>query len=221
MPARLKICGLTRREDLQACIDAGVDAVGLNFWPGSKRRCTRAQAEAMVEGVDWGSTLRVGVFVEASVARILEVAAALGLDAVQLHGDMDLRSYAPELRRAGVDWIRVVRGTPPLERLALDFDAPPRWTILDAMVEGFGGAGAKTDWAWAAQAVKQLAPHPVWLAGGIRADNAAQALREVAPAGLDVASGAEIEGARRGEKSADAIAALRSICNNGGGTKDP
>jgi phosphoribosylanthranilate isomerase len=86
--------------------------------------------------------------------------------------------------------------------------------LLDAWVPGHGGAGQQTDWGWAAQAVVRLRPPPVWLAGGIRPDNAAQALATVAPDGLDVASGAEIAGAPRGEKDPAAIAALVRICNN-------
>ncbi|MFY0532412.1 hypothetical protein [Nannocystis pusilla] len=67
---------------------------------------------------------------------------------------------------------------------------------------GYGGAGQTTDWAWAAAAVQQLAGLEVWLAGGITPANAAQAIAQVRPAGLDVASGTELPGARRGRRTA-------------------
>jgi phosphoribosylanthranilate isomerase len=62
-----------------------------------------------------------------------------------------------------------------------------------------------------------LAPAEVWLAGGIRPDNAVEALEQVRPAGLDVASGAELPDAERGEKSREAIDALVAICHSRGG----
>jgi phosphoribosylanthranilate isomerase len=105
----------------------------------------------------------------------------------------------------------VVRGTPALERLRVPSPGP-RWVLLDAAVAGYGGAGQPTDWGWAAEAVAALAPLPVWLAGGISPDNAAQAIAAVRPAGVDVASGAELPGASHGHKQRSSIAALLAIC---------
>ena len=212
----LKICGITRSEDLRACVDLGVDAIGLNFWPKSKRAVSLEEGKALVASLDRGRTRVVGVFVDESPERIDEIASAVGLDAIQLHGDMQPAAYrglwfGPERRVES--WVKVVRGTPSLERL-VEASGDEAWTLLDAAVEGFGGAGRRTDWAWAADAVRRLAPQPVWLAGGVNAGNAAAAIAQVRPFGLDVASGAEISGAPRGEKDHEAIAALVRICHN-------
>lgn len=207
--AGLKICGLTRAQDLQACAAAGVDAVGLNLWPGSRRYVDPERARRLLD--EAGPTpglLKVGVFVDNPVKEVADAHAQLALDYVQLHGD----DPAPYLH-LGLPWVWVVRGTPALGSLQVP-RPPPAWVLLDAQVPGYGGAGKTTDWAWAARAVEHLAPLPVWLAGGIGPANAARALREVRPAGLDVASGAELDGAKAGEKDGAAIATLVAICKN-------
>jgi phosphoribosylanthranilate isomerase len=137
---------------------------------------------------------------------VREAVATLQLDAVQLHGDADPSPIAA----TGIPWVMVVRGTPALAQLRPPAPAP-QWILLDARVQGYGGAGATTDWSWAAAAVRHLAPLPVWLAGGIDPKNAASALDTVGPAGLDVASGAE---SAPGIKDAARVAALAAICKN-------
>ena len=199
--AQLKVCGITRREDLEVCDALGVDAVGINFWSRSKRGVSVEHAGALLEGTTGAQ--RVGVFVDHTPAEVLEIATSLRLDAIQPHGD-----GAPEPFAAlGLPWVWVIRGTPDLDALTVPEPAPA-WILLDAAVAGYGGAGAKTDWAWAADAVGTLAPHRVWLAGGITPDNAAQALAQVRPVGLDVASGSEVSGAQHGEKDAARVRAL-------------
>ena len=213
----LKICGITRSEDLLACARLGVDAVGFNLWPGSRRHCTVEQAKVMLELLERSHEhrpLRVGVLVDAAVGEVDDAITELRLDLIQPHGDAPVEPYAELADRRGIGWIWVVRGTPSLDDLTIPTPRP-RWALLDALVPGFGGAGQTTDWDWAARAVQRLADAglPAWLAGGISARNAAEALARVGPAGLDVASGAEQIGATHGEKSTEAIAALRAICN--------
>ena len=205
--AGLKICGVTRARDLVACRDLGVDAVGVNLWLGSRRGLSLAQARAMLaEAGPLGAVCKVGVFVDAGVDEVARARRELGLDLVQLHGDLP-----PRRAGDGGPYVWVVRGTPELEALRIPSPAPT-WVLLDAAVVGFGGAGARTDWSWAARAVAHLAPLPVWLAGGITPQNAVSALATVGPAGLDVASGAELPGATRGEKDPARIAALVRAC---------
>ncbi|MFV8756211.1 phosphoribosylanthranilate isomerase [Nannocystaceae bacterium ST9] len=206
----LKVCGVTRREDLDACIELEVDAVGFNLWPGSKRFVDPVQARGLIDAVTWGAVLRVGVFVDAPIREVELAIATLGLDLVQPHGDAPVEPYARLAAHWKVGWIWVIRGTPALDRLEVPEPAPA-WVLLDAAVAGFGGAGQTTDWDWAAQALRRLHPLPVWLAGGIDPSNAAQAIARVGPAGLDVASGVETA---PGHKSREAIASLRAICNN-------
>ncbi|HLT39868.1 MAG TPA: phosphoribosylanthranilate isomerase [Enhygromyxa sp.] len=210
---RLKVCGVTRVEDLRACVELRVDAVGFNLWPGSKRYLDLREAERLIADAQpgEGGPLRVGVFVDLDLPAIAEAIAVLDLDLIQAHGDGPLEPVAELAAGYDVGWIQVIRGTPKLATLRVP-EPRPRWILLDAAVPGFGGAGQRTDWTWAAAAVQALAPTPVWLAGGIDPGNVEIALREVEPAGIDVASGAELPGAQRGEKQREAIAALVQAC---------
>jgi phosphoribosylanthranilate isomerase len=206
--AGLKICGITRAEDLAACEELAVPAVGLNFWSGSKRHLSLEAARVLLDGRRKGA-LRVGVFVDPSLDELRAVWDTLDLDYVQLHGDAPIKSYAD----MQIPYVWVLRGTPDLGALTLP-EPRPRWVLLDAAVDGYGGAGRQTDWSWARDAVLKLAPLEVWLAGGITPDNAAEALEAVNPAGLDVASGAESSTATSGEKDRTKIASLARICQN-------
>ena len=210
MAIKLKICGVTRPGDLAACVELGVDAVGINLWSGSRRGLTLAQARQLLRDVpqhhqpDHGIEL-VGVFVNPAADEVQRAYETLGLDLVQVIRDAP---GAPE----SLPYMLVIRGTPALDELVIPMPAPARY-LLDAAVPGYGGAGQTTDWSWARAAAQKLsATAPVWLAGGITPDNAAAARRAVEPAGLDVASGAELPDARRGEKDRARIAALLAAC---------
>ncbi len=203
----LKICGVTRSVDIDTCAALGVDAVGLNLWSGSRRYLSLEQAQVLTRDWPTGGPERIGVFVDADVDEVRRAVERLRLDLIQPHGERSIADYA----RMGIPYVWVIRGTPALDTLELPSPAPAR-ILLDAAVPGFGGAGVTTDWSWARRAIVQLSACEVWLAGGITADNAAAAIAAVAPAGLDVASGSEREGARRGEKHPDKIAALVDIC---------
>lgn len=209
MACRLKICGVTRPEDVDACVELGVDAIGFNLWSGSPRGLTPGQAKALVQRVPAGGPARIGVVVDPDATELREWIADLALEAVQLHGARSIADY-PGL---AVPHVRVIRGTPALEGLVLEPTA--QWILLDAAVAGYGGRGVTHDWAWAATARAALAPTPVWLAGGLDPSNAAAAIATVRPAGIDVASGAEDGQAGHwpGHKSRARIAALRSICD--------
>ncbi len=211
--AGLKICGLTRPDDVRVCDELGVDAIGINLWPRSPRGLDLAAAETLLAACPSGPARRVGIFVDPEPAFVTEAIARLGLDLVQLHGDRDVRDYLP----LSVPYVWVIRGSVDLAALVVPVPAPA-WVLLDAGGPGFGGTGARLDWAWAARAVARLAPTPVWLAGGITAANAATALSLVRPAGLDVASGAE--NGVPGHKDRAMITALRRICDAAAATRD-
>ncbi len=205
MAILLKICGVTRARDLADCVELGVDSVGINLWSGSRRGLSIAEAQQLLRDAmpARGGPERVGVFVNPSADEVLRAHEMLGLDLIQVIRDEPTAESLP--------YTHVIRGTPALESLRLPVPAPAR-VLLDAAVAGYGGAGQTTDWAWARAAVQRLPDVPVWLAGGITPENAAQARSEVAPAGLDVASGAELAGAQRGEKDRARIAALLAAC---------
>lgn len=205
MSVKLKVCGVTRPDDLAACVELGVDAVGINLWAGSRRGLTLAAAQELLAAVRPPRALeRVGVFVAPSEDEVRRAVEALELDLVQIVGDVEVAGF-------GLPYLWVVRGTPSFADL-LPPAPTPRRALLDAAVPGYGGAGQTTDWTWAAAAVRHLAGLEVWLAGGITPANAAAAIEQVRPAGLDVASGTELPGARRGEKDRAAIVALLAAC---------
>ena len=85
-PVRVKICGITSVEDARMCVDAGADAIGLNFWSGSVRACGEAIAREIVAEVA-GKALVVGVFVDAAADELTRTKGAIGLDCLQLHGE--------------------------------------------------------------------------------------------------------------------------------------
>lgn len=198
----VKICGVTTAADAMLAADAGADAVGVNFWSGSKRYVAPAAAREVVAAIPSG-VLRVGVFVNALAADVARAVGELGLDRVQLHGDETLASYAgfdPELL------IRAVR-----VQDAASFAAAERWQaglwLYDGFVEGYGGAGTPAPWPLIAAHARR----PFLLAGGLTPDNVADAIRATRPNGVDVASGVESHvGVKDARKLAAFIAAARA-----------
>lgn len=178
---RVKVCGLTRREDAVAAAAAGVDAIGLVFAARSKRRVSLAQAADVVAGLTPFVT-RVGVFVDAPIAEVLAAVTRLKLDVVQLHGSED-EAYAAELRRT----VKVVRALAfadhpdPAGYAGVEHDA----LMLDGLV---AGEGRSFDW----RAAAPWAAYPeLIVAGGLNAGNVAAAVAALAPTAVDVSTGVE------------------------------
>jgi len=176
---QIKICGLTRVDEAVACADAGADALGLNFWPRSKR-CVRDDVAAEIVTAVGERVRLVAVVVDASAARIAEIR-GLGVRWVQLHGDEPpelVSRYLPEAFKA-------VHFGGPHEPL----DYPGEELLVDARVGDLpGGTGVTCDWTAAAGLARQTR---LWLAGGLTAENVADAMDAVDPFGVDVASGVE------------------------------
>ncbi|GMV18409.1 MAG: N-(5'-phosphoribosyl)anthranilate isomerase [Polyangiaceae bacterium] len=183
MSVWVKICGITRVEDAELAVDAGADAIGLNFVPGSPRRVERALAEALVACCR-GRVEIVGVIADLGLEEARRLRDELALDALQLHGD-EPPGLLAALLPAAFKAVRV--GS------ALDAEDAARFggerLLLDAKVAGqLGGTGQRVDPGW----VRGLARRRrVILAGGLTPGNVAAAVRAVAPWGVDVASGVE------------------------------
>lgn len=180
---RVKVCGVTSVADALMCVEAGVDAIGLNFWPGSVRRCEERVAGDIAEVVR-GRALLVGVFVDAAAAEIERLRALVGLGCVQLHGAEEpalLARFLPHAYKA----VRV-RGANVLTEVRA---FPGEHVLLDAYVPGVpGGTGATFDWSLAAQVARE---RKLTLAGGLTPENVAEAVRAVRPYCVDTASGVE------------------------------
>jgi len=179
----VKICGVTRVEDALIAAAAGADYVGLNFWSGSRRRVDVARAREIAAALGDAVT-KVGIFVDAPADEVEAVAAEVGLDLVQLHGNESVAYCRGFAARA----IRAVRvGTAAdLEVLA---NHPASLFLLDTPSAGFGGSGRTFDWTLAAAA--HAHGRRFFLAGGLTPDNVAAAVAAVKPYGVDVAGGVE------------------------------
>ena len=184
----LKICGVTRPADADMLVELGVDAVGVNFWPGSKRYLTPEAATWLVPLA--GKILRVGVFVNALAELPLRLVLEGLIDVVQLHGD-ESPADAALLRQNGIPFIKAI-GVKSPDDLAAAHDFGASAILLDAHAPGiYGGTGRTMDWH-TASAFRAAHPQlPVILAGGIVPENAAAAAAAVHPAALDTASGVE------------------------------
>lgn len=180
---RIKICGLTRPEDMDAAIAAGADAVGLVFYGPSPRFVDDDRAVALAARVPPFVT-RVGLFVNADPVDVRRVLAAVPLELLQFHGDED-DAYC---RQFGRPFIKAVRMRPEVDLLesARSFSSA-RALLLDAYVEGYGGGGQVFDWGL----IPRNLPLPLILSGGLHPDNVQAAVRGVQPWAVDVSSGVE------------------------------
>ena len=183
---RVKICGVTTVEDAEFALESGADALGLNFVPGTPRCLEVEQAREIAEALPPFGT-RVGVFVNETPERVMEIAGRVGLDAAQLHGD-ETPADCRWLIERGLRVIRALRVKGP-ETIA-QIDAFPDCAILlDANVKGaLGGTGETFDWGLARQVA---GARPIILSGGLKPENVTDAVRSVQPYGVDSSSGVE------------------------------
>ncbi len=182
-PPKVKICGITRVEDALAAVRLGADALGLNFWPGSKRYIAPAEARDIVRRLP-PFVAAVGVFVNPTRDEVLRAQDASGIGVVQLHGD------EPPALCASIPFpvVKAIRVTDARALAALS-SYEVRAFLLDASCAGYGGGGVAFDWRLAATAV--AGEVPVILAGGLHPGNVAEAIRAVQPWAVDVATGVE------------------------------
>ncbi len=190
MSVRVKVCGITRREDAEAAVAAGADALGFMFYAPSPR-CVSVEAAAAICRALPPFISKVGVFVDADPAFLHEAADRCGLDVLQLHGD-ETPEYCQQCELPVIRAFRV-RGPETLTSLA-GF-ATAAW-LLDSYVPGHrGGTGAVFNWELAAAAV--ALGRPVILAGGLSPENVARAVQQVRPYAVDVSSGVECAPGRK------------------------
>lgn len=202
----LKICGVTLEADAQGLVDLGVDAVGFNFWPKSKRYLDPRKAGWLK--VLASKILRVGVFVNEESDLPFRLIADNLIDVVQLHGD-ESPEQAARFSKAGIKVVKAIGVSHPSDAQhagSFDVDA----ILLDAHApQVYGGTGLSFDWSLAQDFKKQYPAKSLILAGGITPENAVFAISQVRPAALDVASGAEIS---PGVKDFDKVTKLLAAC---------
>ena len=195
---QLKLCGFTRLADVRAVAAlAGVTSIGLNFWPGSRRHVDLGLASELAEAVrdmncqSGRSVALVGLFVDQDLELVATTAAAIGLAAIQLHGD-ESPTFIEALRariRLPI-WKGVAIGGASDVTRALQLARHADAILLDAASASRGGSGKAIDWKLA-HVIARAASVPVHLAGGISPSNVAAAIAAAAPTGIDIASGVE------------------------------
>ena len=184
-----KVCGVTTVADAMASAQAGVDALGFNFYPSSARFLAPAEAAAICAQVKTAhpQVQRVGLFVDAPVADVVATLAEVDLDLLQFHGD----ESAQYCRQFDMPYIKVLGMGEGADFTHFAANYADAWALLldtlDAQMKG--GTGRQFDWTlWPEQSANRLI-----LAGGLTPDNVTQSVRQLRPFGVDVAGGVENE----------------------------
>ncbi|HRJ54175.1 MAG TPA: phosphoribosylanthranilate isomerase [Candidatus Thiothrix moscowensis] len=187
MRNRVKVCGITSATDAQSVANAGVDAIGLVFYPKSKRNLTIEQAALICQQTPPFVTT-VGLFLDAEASFVRDVLAAVPLDVLQFHGSETpeyCRQFSrPYLKAVGMQGLAASGGfTAYADRYP---DA--QGFLVDSHAPGAaGGTGLTFDWTQ----VPQDYHKPIILAGGLTAENVAAAIRTSRVYAVDVSSGVE------------------------------
>jgi len=203
---RIKICGLTRPQDVRAAVEHGADAVGFVFYPPSPRAVGIEQAAELVALLPPFVT-SVGLFVNASGEEVNAVLDRVPLQLLQFHGD----ETDAQCARHGRPWIKAARMRPGVDLVEFSSLHPRASGVLvDAFVDGYGGGGKPFDWSLIPAGFER----PLVLSGGLDADNVVEAVRRVRPWAVDVSSGVE---SAKGIKDAAKIAAFIAGVRNADG----
>lgn len=210
----VKVCGLTSLADALVCAEAGADWIGLNFHPPSPRFLTIELASRIVAALPTHCSA-VGLFVNRPSAEVAEIAARIGIDTVQLHGDEPVEALA------ALAPLRVVRAFRLGDRLAVDLmseylyraetlGASPFATLIDGYVAGQAGGTGRVI---VGPVLDHLPPLPrLILAGGLTPENVADRVARLRPWMVDVASGVE---AAPGRKDPARVAAFVRAARGG------
>jgi phosphoribosylanthranilate isomerase len=209
---RIKICGIRDKANALAAVEAGADFIGLVFTPSQRQvtpPCAREIASAIKKSND--AIKVVGVFVNAPVFQINEIADFCALDVVQLSGD-ESWEYCGKIANPFIKAIRI--GRQSLQDLYTELSTASKLltghrfiTLLDSRVEGkYGGTGESFNWNLAQQIAEKF---PVIIAGGLDPENVARLIETAAPWGVDVSSGVETGGVKDTSKIKAFIEAVR------------
>ena len=210
MRTRVKICGITRSGDALAAAEAGADAIGLVFWPGTPR-CVDIGRAREIAGALPPFVTKVALFVDPNPADVRAVLEAVPIDVLQFHGD-ELRGLCNAFSHPYIKAVHVKEGVDLLEYVARYEDASG--FVFDTFRLGDlpGGTGHAFDWSRLSPAVRAALRAPLILSGGLDPENVGEAIRAVRPWAVDVSSGVEERAAdgtlRKGVKDAARIAAF-------------
>jgi phosphoribosylanthranilate isomerase len=198
---KIKICGLSRLEDIAAVNAAQPDYIGFVF-AKSKRQVDLETARALKQALDPGIAA-VGVFVNHPVAEIIALAGAGIIDLIQLHGDEDKATVRLLQTQTGLPVIRAFRISSPadIKETAADY------RLFDTYDPSqYGGSGAAFNWD-----LLQGVTGDFFLAGGLNRSNIAAAIQQVNPYCVDISSGVETDGVKDRDKIIQIVDIIRGI----------
>ncbi len=202
---RIKLCGMTREEDILTANELMPHYIGFVFWPKSKRYVSYDGAVRLRALLDPGITA-VGVFVDEDIDTVAGLLSDGVIDAVQLHGTEDDDHIRRLQDAAGRPVIKAFRMEPGID-IDIINDCPSDLILLDS---GAGG-GKVLD-----RRLLTGITRPYLLAGGLSPDNVEEALRELSPYGVDVSSGIETDGVKDSDKMRGFVERVRRFDTNGG-----
>jgi phosphoribosylanthranilate isomerase len=217
---RIKLCGLTRVEDVQAAVAAGTDAIGLVFYPPSSRNVTPQQAATLLAALP-PLVVSVGLFVNASAEEVANVLVIAPVSTLQFHGDETVEqccAIAKAVNRPFMRALRVRPDTTAADLLECELayrSASPLFSglLLDTWVDAYGGSGKVFDWSL----IPAELAHRAVLSGGLSVQNVTDAVVSVRPYAVDVSSGIEIA---KGIKDASMMQAFVSAVFAGDSSGD-
>ena len=202
MAAKIKICGLSREEDIEYANQVMPDYIGFVFWEPSRRYVSHNQAAAL-RGLLKPEIQAVGVFVDASPEEIISLLQEGVIDMAQLHG---------EETEEDIQYLQAVTGKPVMKAIKVKsrydveawLDSSADYLLFDSGM----GSGVAFDW----ELLKDI-PREFFLAGGLKPENLKQAVEAVSPYAVDLSSGVETDGVKDRSKMQEAVIAVRSSEN--------
>jgi phosphoribosylanthranilate isomerase len=208
---KVKICGLTRAEDVKASVTAGADVIGFVFTKSPRR--ISINTAIRLSGYVPNGVLRVGLFLDQDRSEIDRVLDSVPLDILQFHG----RETEQQCSVFNLPWLKAVAMDNAGSAKLAETEYPGALgLLLDSHTAGKrGGSGKVFDWSLSAPLSK-----PVWLAGGLNAENVGQAIRTVRPYAVDVSSGVEsAPGIKDSTRISNFIKAVREVEDENSGGK--
>lgn len=175
---KVKICGLTTKEAVEAAVNSGADYIGFVF-AKSKRQVGIKQASHLAQFIP-KTVQKVGVFVSPTLMELQEAIVKVSLDLVQIHGEFSDEDF----EKLDVPSIRAI----PVEKALEEIETKADFLLFDAPL---AGSGKTFDWELLKD---ENIEKPYFLAGGLTVDNVKQAITFFRPYAVDVSSGVETDG---------------------------
>ena len=212
---QVKVCGIRDLEGARACAREGVDFAGLTFVRGSRRAVSRQEARPLLKLL--GDARPVALFRDDEETRVRAVAGELGIGWIQLHGDETPAACARLSERDGLRVIKALTARRAADTALLREYADAASVLI---VDGSAPGSGRT-WRWEelgaalAETDGSVAGTPWWLAGGLAPDNVAHGIAALHPAGVDAASGVELDGRTDPARVAAFCRAARAAVDGG------